>query len=93
MVSVYIGLGSNIGDREKNLRGAVELIKEKCEVLKLSSLYETEPVGYDSQNWFLNSAIKVKTILTSKELLAFLQSIEQFFPLPRILIDDSYLIG
>lgn len=77
MVDVYIGLGSNIGDRENNLHSAVELIKEKCEVLKQSSLYETEPVGYDNQDWFLNSVMKVKTLLAPKELLDFLQSIEQ----------------
>jgi len=77
MSTVYLGLGSNVGDKEENIQRAVELIKEKCEVSKQSSLYETEPVGYDNQDWFLNSAMKVKTILAPKELLAFLQSIEQ----------------
>ena len=77
MNTAYLGLGSNIGDKEENIQRAVELIKEKCEVSRQSSFYETEPVGYDNQDWFLNSAMKVKTILAPKELLDFLQSIEQ----------------
>ena len=77
MNTAYLGLGSNIGDKEENIQRAVELIKEKCEVSRQSSFYETEPVGYDNQDWFLNSVIEVKTILAPEELLAFLQSIEQ----------------
>ena len=77
MVDVYIGLGSNVGDKEENIRKAVDLIKERCKALKVSSLYETEPVGYEDQDWFLNCVLKGETDLDPQELLGFLQSIEK----------------
>lgn len=77
MADVFIGIGSNIGDREENIRKAISLIKEKCKILKMSPLYETEPVGYRKQGWFLNCAVKVKTDLKPQKLLEFLQSIEK----------------
>lgn len=77
MVKVYIGLGSNLGDKGENLKKAVDLLKEKCKILKSSSLYETEPVGYKEQGWFLNCAIEIKTNLNPQELLEFLLLIEK----------------
>lgn len=77
MVNVFIGIGSNLGDKEENIRKAIDLIKEKCKILKISSIYETEPVGYKNQALFLNCAIEIKTNLKPKELLIFLQSIEK----------------
>ena len=77
MVNVFIGIGSNLGDKEKNIKRAVNLLKDKCKILKISSFYETEPVGYKEQDWFLNCALKLETILKPKELLEFLQSIEK----------------
>lgn len=57
--SVYLGLGSNLGDREANLREAIERIKGLgLEVVRVSSVYETEPVGYADQPWFLNQVIE-----------------------------------
>ncbi|HEX8090423.1 MAG TPA: 2-amino-4-hydroxy-6-hydroxymethyldihydropteridine diphosphokinase [Blastocatellia bacterium] len=59
--SVYLGLGSNLGDREANLREAVERIKGLgLEVVRFSSIYETEPVGYADQPWFLNQVIEAR---------------------------------
>lgn len=77
MADVFLGIGSNIGDKEDNIRKAVVMIKEKCKILKSSSLYETEPVGYKEQDWFLNCAVEIETKLEPLELLDFLQSIEK----------------
>lgn len=58
--SVYLGLGSNLGDREANLSEARERIKKLgLEITNASSIYETEPVGYVEQGWFLNQVIEV----------------------------------
>ena len=52
MVDVFIGLGSNLGDREDNLRRAIELLKQKMKLVKVSSLYESEPMYVKDQPWF-----------------------------------------
>lgn len=58
-IAAYIGLGSNVGDRLANLRGAIERIKRlNLKVTRASSVYETEPVGYAGQPWFLNQVIE-----------------------------------
>ena len=74
----YLGLGSNIGDREGFLRAAVECLNacEAITVEKVSSVYETEPVGYVEQEDFLNAAVRIETDLTSEELLATCLAIE-----------------
>ncbi|GAB6010612.1 2-amino-4-hydroxy-6-hydroxymethyldihydropteridine diphosphokinase [Viscerimonas tarda] len=75
---VFLSLGSNLGDREKNLHGAVEKISEKIgEVVSLSSFYTTAPVGFVSDNFFLNAACRVKTSLTPLEILQTTQEIEK----------------
>jgi 2-amino-4-hydroxy-6-hydroxymethyldihydropteridine diphosphokinase len=59
--NVYIGLGSNLGDREANLRESIERIEALgLEITNSSSIYETEPVGYKDQPWFLNQVIEVR---------------------------------
>ncbi len=59
--NVYLGLGSNLGDREANLRESIERITALgLEVTNTSSIYETEPVGYKDQPWFLNQVIEVR---------------------------------
>lgn len=73
----YIALGANIGDREEYLRKAVQEIQKKGKVLSYSSLYETEPVGYANQGWFLNAAVGIEISLAPEELLFFLLSIER----------------
>jgi len=60
-ISVYLGLGSNIGDREVNLRDARELIvKTGIDIVRQSSIYETEPVGFTDQPWFLNQVVEAR---------------------------------
>ena len=57
--SVYLGLGTNVGDREANLQEAIERVKGLgLEIIRASSIYETEPVGYHDQPWFLNQVIE-----------------------------------
>lgn len=77
MSEVYLGLGSNIGERKGNIESALSLLGEKVNILDKSSYYETEPVGFKDQPWFLNIVIRVQTDLSPKELLAFNQSIEK----------------
>jgi 2-amino-4-hydroxy-6-hydroxymethyldihydropteridine diphosphokinase len=77
MAVVYLGLGSNIGDKEKNIKQAVTLLKKIGMIKNFSSLYETEPVGYRDQDWFLNGVIEIDTPLKPVDLLFNLQSIEQ----------------
>jgi 2-amino-4-hydroxy-6-hydroxymethyldihydropteridine diphosphokinase len=77
MVEAFIALGSNIGDREANMKAALELLKQKVKIIKTSNLYETKPMYIEKQNWFLNGAAKIETELPPKELLAFLKKIEK----------------
>jgi 2-amino-4-hydroxy-6-hydroxymethyldihydropteridine diphosphokinase len=76
--TVYLGLGSNVGDREAHLRGAVKaLAVHGVEVEALSSLYETEPVGEVlDQRDFLNAVVRVRTSLEPEELLDLCKTIE-----------------
>ena len=74
---VYLGLGSNLGDREENIRKAIALIAERVgEVTRQSSLIETEPWGYEA-NKFLNGVILVETALTPRQVLKATQKIER----------------
>jgi 7,8-dihydro-6-hydroxymethylpterin-pyrophosphokinase len=59
-IAVYIGLGSNIGDREANLREAITRIAARLKVESESSIYETEPVGFRDQSWFLNQVVEAR---------------------------------
>jgi 2-amino-4-hydroxy-6-hydroxymethyldihydropteridine diphosphokinase len=77
MAKVYLGLGSNIGDKLSNIRKAINYAKKKMRVTKISPIYKTEPVGYKKQDWFLNCVIEAKTDSNPSELLAFLKSIEK----------------
>lgn len=77
MNEVCLGLGSNLGDRRANLRRTLELLAGHCRLIAVSSLYETEPVGYKDQGWFLNCAGRVDTDLEPRPLLEFLKSIEK----------------
>ena len=78
MHKVYLGLGSNLGDKEENIRKAIALIGERVgEVVRQSSLIETEPWGYESENKFLNGVIFVETNLSPRQLLKTTQQIER----------------
>ena len=74
----YLGLGSNVGDREEHLRAAVRLLREHgVEVDAVSSLYETEPTGEIlDQPDFLNAAVRVRTGLEPEDLLDLCKAIE-----------------
>ena len=75
---VYLGLGSNLGDREAVLLQAIDLIDERVgQVLRRSSFIETEPWGFESANRFLNAAVCCETTLTPRELLQATQQIER----------------
>jgi 2-amino-4-hydroxy-6-hydroxymethyldihydropteridine diphosphokinase len=74
--TVYLSLGSNVGDRVQNLREAVAKIREIGDVVAVSSLYETEPVEFTEQSWFLNCAVALTTSLAPEELMAGLLEIE-----------------
>jgi 2-amino-4-hydroxy-6-hydroxymethyldihydropteridine diphosphokinase len=75
---VYLGLGSNLGDREEHIRKAIALIGESIGlVIRQSSLIETEPWGFESANRFLNGVILVETSLTPRQLLKATQKIER----------------
>jgi 2-amino-4-hydroxy-6-hydroxymethyldihydropteridine diphosphokinase len=78
-VRAYIGLGSNLGDREATLRRAVELLagEEGIDVVAVSTLRETEPVGFADQPRFLNGAVIVETDLEPRDLLERLLAIER----------------
>jgi 2-amino-4-hydroxy-6-hydroxymethyldihydropteridine diphosphokinase len=78
MATCYIGLGSNLGSRERNIKLAIDKINQLqgTIVTKVSSIIETEPVGGPSQGLFLNAAIEIQTGLPVQELLNNLQNIE-----------------
>ena len=76
MHKVYLSLGSNLGETKTNLQTAMALLEEQVHITRQSSYYETEPVGYEDQPWFLNMVLEGETKLSPFELLAFTQSIE-----------------
>jgi len=75
--TVYLSLGSNVGDRVKNLRAAIdELPHAGVAIAKVSSFYETEPVDLREQPWFLNCVVEVETHFEAAMLLRALREIE-----------------
>jgi 2-amino-4-hydroxy-6-hydroxymethyldihydropteridine diphosphokinase len=101
VVTTYLSAGSNLGDRETHLHRGIELLDQPgIEVARTSSTFETEPVGYRDQAWFLNLVIEARTSLQPHELLAACQRIEQmenrirsFKDAPRTLDLDILLFG
>ncbi|HEV2116574.1 MAG TPA: 2-amino-4-hydroxy-6-hydroxymethyldihydropteridine diphosphokinase [Terriglobales bacterium] len=96
----YLSLGSNLGDREANLRAAIERLAVVGEVTAVSSFYETEPVDFTRQPWFLNCAVGVQTEKMPKQFLAALQGIEKAMGRqrtqpkgPRVIDLDILLFG
>lgn len=99
-VEVYLGLGSNLGDRVGNLKSALERLSEKVAIKKISSIYETEPLYYTEQPMFFNAVIKGVTILDPLELLSLVKGIETdlgrqpgFRNAPRIIDIDILFYG
>jgi 2-amino-4-hydroxy-6-hydroxymethyldihydropteridine diphosphokinase len=96
----YISAGSNLGDRRANLHFALESLKRAGSIMRVSSVFETEPVGFSDQPWFLNLAIELKTALQPYELLHVCQEIEAarervrtFVNAPRTLDLDILFLG
>ena len=75
--AVFIGTGSNLGDRLGALKSAAELLAPKVRVMKASKVYETPPWGYEDQPAFLNQVLQVETELDPPALLKFLKRIEK----------------
>jgi 2-amino-4-hydroxy-6-hydroxymethyldihydropteridine diphosphokinase len=99
--TVYLSLGSNVGDREANVRAAIAALPGiGARVTKLSSIYETQPVDYLDQAWFLNCVVEGETQMTPAELLRALRQIEtamgsrkEFPKGPRLIDIDILLYG
>jgi len=98
---IYLSLGANLGDREANLRAAIGTLSAAgVEVKKVSSFYETEPVDYLEQPWFLNCVVEGETEREALPLLRRLRGIEtsmgskkEFAKGPRLLDIDILLFG
>lgn len=98
--TAYLSLGSNLGDRQSNLRNAIGRLLELGDVVEVSSLYETEPVEMTDQPWFLNCAVAVRTELMAREFLAGILAIEKSMGRlrtqpkgPRLIDIDILLFG
>jgi len=96
----YLSLGSNVGDRAGNLNAAIERLRVFGEVVAVSAFYETEPVEFTAQSWFVNCAVALNTEKTPRELLAGILDIEQKLGRrreqkkgPRIIDIDILLYG
>ncbi len=99
-ISVYLGLGSNLGDRQANLAYALERLSEKAVIVSISSVYETDPVGYEEQPRFLNAVLSAETELPPVELLRFIKDVEcelgreySFPNAPRVIDIDILFYG
>ncbi len=77
MFEVFVGLGSNVGNRKKNIEIAISKLKLRSQVISVSSLYETEPVGKKDQPYFLNVVAEIRTSELPHELLFFFKCIER----------------
>jgi 2-amino-4-hydroxy-6-hydroxymethyldihydropteridine diphosphokinase len=75
--SVYLSLGSNVGDRDANLRDAIRRLEAVGSIVAVSSFYETEPVEFTAQDWFLNCVVRLETERTPLDLLKSILEIEQ----------------
>jgi 2-amino-4-hydroxy-6-hydroxymethyldihydropteridine diphosphokinase len=99
MVTVYLGLGSNLGNRQANLDMGMKLLSERMRMGKVSSIYDTEPLDNVNQPRFLNLACEVQTRLAPEGLLALIKGIEQKMGRysrtgePRIIDIDILLYG
>ncbi len=98
--TVYLSLGSNLGDRAQNLQDAIERLGSLGELGAVSSFYETEPVEVQHQPWYLNCAVMVRTHLMPRQFLSAVMQIEQALGRkrkipkgPRVIDIDILLFG
>jgi len=77
--TAYLSIGSNLGDKKQNLVTAINLLRnhDKIDVAGVSSFYKTQPQNYTDQDWFINAALKIKTLFDPQELLAALKTMEK----------------
>ena len=93
MKTVYLSIGSNLGDRAHHLRRAIELLASpKLLIERVSPVYETEPVGLADQPMFLNAVVEVTTNLFPKQLLHRAQSVEQQLGRKRAMVNGPRTI-
>jgi len=98
-VTAYLGLGSNLGDRQANLDRALALLSERLRLVKISSIYDSEPVGDIEQPRFLNLVCEASTLLPPEGLLTLAKGIEARMGrvgptgAPRIIDIDVILYG
>ena len=91
MAKVYVGLGTNLGDKEQNLKVAVQKIEEQIgKVVSLSAFYITAPWGFTSENSFLNAAACVETELSPLDVLQKTQSIERELGRTKKSVNGAY---
>ena len=91
MATVYLGLGTNLGDKEANLRTAIYKLQERIgKQVSLSSFYETAPWGFESDHSFLNAAIGLETNLHPIEILHITQEIEKELGRTKKSVNGSY---
>jgi 2-amino-4-hydroxy-6-hydroxymethyldihydropteridine diphosphokinase len=77
MSEIWLGLGSNVGEKRSNILRALDLLAGVCRLGRVSSLYKTEPVGFQDQDWFVNCAAQATTGPPPRALLDALKAIEQ----------------
>jgi 2-amino-4-hydroxy-6-hydroxymethyldihydropteridine diphosphokinase len=77
MSLVYLSLGSNVGDTEKNIKKAIQNIGDLYKITKISKLYTTEPVGFKEQDWFLNCVVEIETSVHPEIIFASMQALEK----------------
>ena len=88
---VFLGLGTNLGAKETNMENALKEIKKRIgEISSLSSFYTSDPVGFKSENTFLNAVCRVETSLSPYELLSVTQDIERFLGRTKKSINGQY---
>ena len=91
--TVYLSLGSNVGDQEANLRTAIAALEDAgVRVTRVSSFYETEPVDFLEQAWFLNCAVEGETDVPALELMRALRGIELRMGSKKLVVKGPRLI-
>src|SRR5438093_6548516 len=90
MAIAYLGLGSNLGDRKKNILWAIELLEEnKIHTQRCSTIIETEPMGGPPQGKFFNAVIEATTTLTPFAIKDVIKSIEKFLGRTRTVVNGA----
>ena len=91
MSTVYLGLGTNLGDKEQNLHQAIDKIQERVgKILSLSAFYNSAPWGYISDNMFVNAVVCISTTFSPQEVLNITQEIEKELGRKEKSVDASY---